>query len=200
MQNLDKLIKWVEFLNKFRNVIRVQKVYGEDRRENDVEHSYIFTMYAWYAFTIYNFPDKDKMDLGKILKYCLVHDLVEAYAGDTFAFAEQAVLDAKKQKEHEAYLKIKEEFTDFPELVELIHAYEERMDLESKFVYALDKTIDPVQFYLDGGPMWKKINVSYDNHMEQKNRKINGVQPAQEIWDKLAGEIEKQGTDKYFIN
>jgi len=47
-------------------------------------------------------------------------------------------------------IKINKEFYEFDDMNHLIQKYEKREDLESKFVYALDKIMDPIKTFIDG--------------------------------------------------
>ena len=93
--NLKNIIKFVNLLNKFRQVERVIHSNGKDRMENDVEHSYQLAMLSWYIISTNNLD----LNLDLILKYSLVHDLVEVYAGDTYVYTEDA--EHKNTKEGE---------------------------------------------------------------------------------------------------
>lgn len=196
MNNFDKLVIFLNFLYKFRQVKRVANIQEEpSRRENDVEHSYMLTMYIWYICTIY----KLDVDLSKVLKYSLVHDLVETYAGDTYAYASKSELDAKKEKEHNAFLKIKSEFADFPEMISLIQEYEDKdiNDKEARLVYSLDKTIDPLNAYIQN-TIWKEMDLPYNILLDSKRAKIGFEVPAKDIFEETIKRIEEEGILKYF--
>lgn len=194
-EDFDKMLTFLNFLNKFRNIKRIQRVTGEDRNENDAEHSYILTMYVWYCYTI----SRSNLDLNKILQYTLVHDLVETYAGDTYVWDEKAV-ETKVEREHQAFLKIKDEFAEFPEMILRIEEYENKANKEVEFVFALDKTIDAIQFFLRDGDVWKELNVPYANQDTLKVNKIKTTQPALSIHDHLHDTMKTMGLEKFFTS
>lgn len=76
MFDLQKIFSYLHFLDEFRRIKRAYNATGEDRKENDMEHSYQLAMLAWYII------DTQGLSLEKdlVLKYCMVHDLVEVYA------------------------------------------------------------------------------------------------------------------------
>lgn len=76
MFDLNKIFSYLSFLDEFRQIKRVMYATGEDRMENDMEHSYQLTMLAWYFIDAYNL----NLDLNRVMRYSLVHDLVEVYA------------------------------------------------------------------------------------------------------------------------
>lgn len=82
------------------------------------------------------------LDLGKVSQYALVHDLVEAYAGDTTIWASVEEHASKAEREEEALRLIEERFgRRFPWIDQTIKKYELFDEPESCFVYALDKII-----------------------------------------------------------
>lgn len=164
---LKKVFDFLDLLQKFRQVERV--IYAcrnSERKESDVEHSWQLTMLAWFIID----QDKLNLDLDKVIKYALVHDLVEAYAGDTWAF--KGSKDDKVAREEESLNKIKEEFSDFKELLKTIEDYNNQVDNESVFVYALDKLEPIFHNYLDGGRIWRDTGISLEHIKDYKREKI----------------------------
>ena len=175
--DLNRLLKFIKLTNDFQAVERVIRVKNSERMENDVEYCYQLALCAWYIIS----TNKFSLDLDKVIKYALLHDLVEVYAGDTYIFdTNPEVLASKHQRESDALEKLKLEFPEFPELTDVITEYEARTDEESKFVYALDKIIAPMNIYLDDGRTWKEMKVTFDQLIENKQDKV-----------KVSSEIEK---------
>ena len=73
---LDKILSFAAFLNKFREVERQMKFSHNPRAENDAEHCWQLAVLAWYIISSH----KLDLSLEKVLQYCLVHDIVEIYA------------------------------------------------------------------------------------------------------------------------
>ncbi|MBR2471889.1 MAG: HD domain-containing protein [Clostridia bacterium] len=95
----DRLKKQLEFaveIDKMKTVLRRSAIISEPRRENDAEHSWHF---ATMAMLLYEYADTDNVDLARVLRMALIHDLVEIYAGDTFAFDKQANEDKGNREE-----------------------------------------------------------------------------------------------------
>jgi len=154
---LEALQRFNDLLLQYQRIERVMRVPGTERNENDVEHSYMLTMLAWYLI------EKDKLSLNKdlVIKYALVHDLVEVYAGDTYIYDEEA-RKTKHEREGKAAQRLALEFPDFSELHTLIAEYERQDTAESRFVRALDKLHPMLCIYVDGGRFWKEKRVSLD--------------------------------------
>ena len=96
---LKKQLDFVVEIDKMKTVLRRSAIISEPRRENNAEHSWHF---ATMAMLLYEYAYTDKVDLTRVLKMALIHDLVEIYAGDTFAFDKQANLDKEDREEKAA--------------------------------------------------------------------------------------------------
>lgn len=139
MPHLDQLLDFVRFTHAAHKVERVARIPGTDRSATMVEHSYQLTLLAWFLID----SCKLTLDKDKVIRYALVHDLVETYAGDTY-FYDTAGEATKDKREKEAQDRIEREYPQFGDLHETIKEYEKHSDAESRFVYALDKLIDPL--------------------------------------------------------
>ena len=180
--DLEKLIEFTKFLNEFHRVQRAVWATGENRMENDAEHSFQLAMTAWYLITLH----KLEYDLYLVLQYALAHDLVEIYAGDTGLFSkDRAHKESKAQREHEAFLKIKQKFLEFPELTEIIQKYELKGDPESLFVYALDKILPPLNIHLDNGRAYQTQKVTLKMEIESKTDKVAVSPEIKEYYEEI---------------
>ena len=130
--------------------------------------------------------------------YALAHDLVEVYAGDTYIY-DKKQMSSKHQREKKALEKIKKRFPHFKNLIKIIEAYEKREDEESKFVYAIDKIIPPIQIYLEKGKLWHEKNVSFKELSDNKTEKIAISKEVNKYWQELFRELKK-GRKKLFPN
>ena len=188
MLDLPKILGFVRLLNAFRQVRRTIRVNSEERLENDVEHSYYLGMLAWYIATSHNLP----LDKDLVLKYALVHDIVEVYAGDTYVFTTDAKKrDSKEAREKEAILQLQKEFPEFLDLHELIAGYEKREDNESRFVYALDKIQPVLNIYLDNGRTWKEKGVTIQMLVDFNKEKVALSPEVHSCFDELIGLLKK---------
>ena len=177
----DHLLCFNDLLLEYQRIERVVPVPGTARKENDVEHSYMLTMLAWYLI------EKDKLDLdvAKALKYALVHDFVEVYAGDTYIYDEKAKA-TKKQREENAAKRLKKEHPDFHSMHEYIEAYEHQADPESRYVRALDKLIPILTIFSDErGKMWRQYKVTLAMLVEAKQSTIDKSPEVKKYFDPL---------------
>ncbi len=189
--DLERLLKFIKLTNDFQEIERVVLTRGSERYENDSEHSFQLAIVAWYIID----SEKLDLDIGKVLKYSLVHDLVEVYAGDTFAFdKDQTLHDSKKERERLAYERLKQEYAEFPDMTEMILGYESAQDEEARFVYALDKIVPMMNMYLDGGRTWQRRGVTLDDHIKNKTSKV-AAHPHIEKYFNLIIELLKKEQD-----
>lgn len=193
MKNITSLIDFIKFLNKFREIQRIVYTKDHPHPENDAEHSFQLALTAWYIID----SQKINLNLSKILKYALAHDLVEIYAGDTYFFAPKTEMETKKQREEEAAHRIKSEFSEFPELHKIIEDYENKNDPESKFIYALDKVIPIINIYLDDGAGLKERKISLEMILSSKTPKVSIDPEIKKYFDELI-EILKKEEKKLF--
>lgn len=81
-ERLDMQLKFTAEIDKMTSVLRRTVLIDKSRRENDAEHSWHI---AVMAMLFAEYFDGDP-DIGRVAQMCVIHDLVEIYAGDTFAF------------------------------------------------------------------------------------------------------------------
>ncbi len=186
---LDGIIKFAKLIHDFQNVERVIWLKGREHPENDVEHSYQLAMMGWYIISAYKLP----LDADKIIKYSLLHDLVEVYAGDTYIFDKDPTQHTSKiEREHEALERLKIEFNEFPEMALVITEYESQQDEESQFVYALDKVLGPLNIYMDNGRAWHKKGVTFQMLLDNKLPRVAKHPAVKRYFDQLVKILEKE--------
>ncbi|HSI20944.1 MAG TPA: HD domain-containing protein [Verrucomicrobiae bacterium] len=171
MPHLPHLIEFVAFTHEFQRIQRSIFAQGEERHENDAEHSFQLALTGWYLIESDNLP----LNRIRIVELALTHDLVEVYAGDSPVFQEKT--GSKDEDEKEAVQQLKKQFPGFTSLEPLLNEYKERATEESKFVYALDKLLPIINNYLDGGRSWKMDKVSIGRVIQEKTAKV-GISPA----------------------
>lgn len=164
---LSEILRFADLLNALQQVKRVPLVPGEERHENDVEHSYLLAMAVWHAIDTFKLP----LDRDKAIRYALAHDVVEVHAGDTFVFTKDVErLASKKEREADARRKLAEDFPAVPSMHEAMENYEHQTDPEAVFVRALDKVMPCINNYLQDGRGWKRENIYYSQLAELKRR------------------------------
>ena len=149
----DRLTQQLAFLNeieKLKLVYRRNQTVDQSRYENSAEHSWHV---ALMALILAEHADAPTIDLFKVLKMLLMHDLVEIYAGDTWLYDAQATL---VQAEHET-LAAKRLFELLPadqaaEFHQLWHEFVDRATPEATFAAAIDGLQPLLNHLLSGNP------------------------------------------------
>ncbi|MBF1173653.1 MAG: HD domain-containing protein, partial [[Eubacterium] sulci] len=134
----DRMREQIEFallMDKQKNIFRQNHLADNSRRENDAEHAWHMAVMA-YLFREYANED---IDISKVILMCLIHDVVEIEAGDTYAYDEEA---KKSQREREDIAK-KHIFGMLPsdqgrELEALFDEFEAQETAEARFAKAMD--------------------------------------------------------------
>lgn len=187
MKDIERLIDFVRFSHEVRNVKRAM-VFEDNYRENDMEHQYQLALVSW--FLIEN--DNLNLDKRKVIALAIIHDTLEAYAGDTIAFADKKTLVSKAEKEATAVQKLKETWPTFSSLHELIDEYEARQTPEAKFVYAMDKLLPIINNYLFDGKAWKNHKVTLEKMKSIKTGEIDANEDVNEYYEELLKILEQR--------
>lgn len=180
--DIHRLLELQKFLEQFSRIERVTHRMHKDAfvPENDTEHSYNLAMTAWFLAP--HFPHLDR-DL--LIRIALAHDLVEIHAGDTYVYADAAVIATKHAREAAALEKLREDWSDFTELTDIIAAYEKRETDEAKFVYALDKIMPIMQIYISDGYTWKQEDITPERLDSVKREKVAISADVKPYYDEL---------------
>jgi putative hydrolase of HD superfamily len=156
---LNQQISFVLEIDKLKNVLRQSYVVGTDQRENSAEHSWhVATM----AIILAEYTS-EPVDLSRVLKMLLIHDIIEIDAEDTFCYDETGNLD-KTERECQAADRL---FGLLPEdqaaeLRELWDEFEARATPESKFAATLDRVMPLLHNYYAKGKTWQEHGVTSD--------------------------------------
>lgn len=186
--DIEQLIGFVNFTHKIREVERAVLLGSLNRHENDAEHCYQLALVAWFLVETHQL----NLDKSKVVGLAMVHDVVEAYAGDMTAFAppDQRALHAEREKQ--AAETLQTEWPAFTSLHELIAEYEARQTDEALFVYALDKLLPIINNYLNDGLAWKQQGVTLEHMKAIKTGKIDKSDLVKEYYVLLLDLLEQK--------
>lgn len=184
--NSEKLKKQIEFIiviDEMKNVLRRNLLVDGSRRENDAEHSWHLAVMAM----ILEEYSADKVDISKVLRIALVHDLVEVYAGDTFAYdvkGNEDKLDREIMAAEKLFGMLKDGQGD--EIRALWDEFEAKETPESKYANAIDRLQPLILNYLTNGHTWKLGDV----HAPQIYKRMDIIRTATpELWHIVEGII-----------
>ena len=98
-ERFEQQLRFLVEIDKMKTILRQTVLVDKSRQENDAEHSWHF---AVMAMILYEYADASRVDLSRVIKMALVHDLIEVYAGDTFAYDEAGLADKTEREEKAA--------------------------------------------------------------------------------------------------
>ena len=175
----DQLLQQIEFIkeiDKLKYIIRKTRLFNSDRHENDAEHSWHLALMAIILSEHANAP----IDVLKVVKMLLIHDLVEIDAGDTFIYDTQKshdnTLEERKAARRIFGLLPGEQASD---LLMIWEEFEVQQTDEAKFARAMDRLEPLLQNASNKGGTWAEFGVDFDK-VYQKKQVIN--QGSSRIW------------------
>ena len=153
MERLEQIAKFCELIDKEKFVQRRTYLTDGERFENDAEHAWHMAVMALLLSDYSN----EKVDVLKVVSILLVHDLVEVYAGDTFAYDEEGK-KSQHQRELEAADKL---FSQLPvdlckKIRDLWDEFEQWETPEAKFAHTLDNFQPLMLQHASKGRAWKE--------------------------------------------
>ena len=185
-ERLTRQIEFIVEIDKLKHVLRrtLTGPAGQRRLENSAEHSWHF---ALAAMLLADHAD-EPIDLPRVLKMALVHDIVEIDAGDTYCYDAQAALD-KDAREQAAAERI---FALLPpdqatELRELWDEFEARRTPESRFANAIDRLQPVLLNYYSQGEAWRANRVDRGRVIERNQPIAAG---SQQLWEYIRSLID----------
>ena len=168
----DRLKRQLDFsleIDKEKNIFRQTHLSGKGRNENDAEHAWHMAIMA-YLFREYA---NEPVDITRVMLMCLIHDIVEIDAGDTYAYDEEGIA-TQKQREDAAKERI---FSILPddqrsELIDLFDEFEACETPEAKFAHAMDNLQPLMLNNSNHGGDWRehKVRSGQIYHRQEKTR------------------------------
>lgn len=192
----DKLKQQLDFIleiDKEKNILRQTHLSGHGRRENDAEHAWHMAIMAYLLKEYSNEP----VDIAKVMIMCLIHDIVEIDAGDTYAYDTEG-LKTQKAREDAAKERIFSLLPDAQkeELTALFDEFEESKTAESRFAHAMDNLQPLLLNNSNGGADWRKHEVYASQVYGRQQKTRYGSEQLYEITDQILKENIKKGNIK----
>lgn len=190
---LHKQIDFIREIDKVKDIIRKSKRFESELYENDAEHSWHICM---MALVLYEYSNRDDIDMLKVLKMLLVHDLCEIHAGDYIFYTEKQ--EEKEQKEKEGAEKIFGLLPDdqAKEFYSLWEEFEARVTPEAKYARVLDRLEPIMQNYYNDGKDWIKHKITSEMILEMNSIIKDGSEELWEYTKSLVKEIVEKGIIK----
>lgn len=184
-QQLLDQIAFIKEIDKVKYIQRKTKLFNSDRCENDAEHSWHLALMAIVLAEHSNEP----IDVLKVVKMVLIHDIVEIDSGDVFMY------DTVKNHDNtdEERLAANRIFGLLPEkqaeeLIAIWEEFEAGETNEAKFARSMDRLEPLLQNTSNNGGTWKEFGVKYDKVYAKKSVIKNG---SESLWNYAEGLINE---------
>lgn len=192
-ERLKQQLEFVLEIDKEKNIFRQTHLSGHGRNENDAEHAWHMAIMAYLLKEYSNEP----VDIGKVMLMCLIHDIVEIDAGDTYAYDAEN-LKTQKAREDAAKERI---FSILPEeqkdeLIKLFDEFEEFKTAESKFAHAMDNLQPLILNNSNGGGDWREHGVTAEQVYGRQSKTKLGSERLYEVIDRIIKENIVKGNIK----
>lgn len=177
-------------IDKEKNVFRQTHLSGHGRNENDAEHAWHMAIMAYILREYANEP----VDIARVMLMCLIHDIVEIDAGDTYAY-DEASIATQKEREEQAKQRI---FSLLPpdqqeELTALFDEFEDYQTPESRFAHALDNLQPLILNHSNGGSDWTEHGVTSEQIYGRQNKTRLGSEELFRVTDEILREHIARG-------
>ncbi len=183
----DRLSRQLEFIleiDKLKSVYRRTYLLDTSRKENSAEHCWHLAMMALLLAEHSNEP----VDIYKVLRMVLIHDIVEIDAGDVYVYDEVGA-QGKEERETAAARRI---FGLLPpdqerEFRQLWEEFEAANTPEAQFASSLDRMMPMLHNYHTRGKSWKEHGITSDR-VTRRNCRISAG--SEKLWDHARWLIE----------
>jgi putative hydrolase of HD superfamily len=184
MDRLDRQIAFLLEADKLKTVFRRNLIADGTRTENDAEHSWTFALAALLLAETAAEP----VDVLKVLRIALIHDIVEVDAGDTFIYDEAAKVGQAEREERAAQRLFGLLPDDQAEqMLALWREFEDGQTPEARFARSIDRLSAVILNHASKGRSWRQHGVSKARVLEINSRIEKG---APRLWQYVRDLIE----------
>ena len=189
-ERLKQQLSFALEIDKEKNIFRQTHLSGHGRNENDAEHAWHMAIMAYLLREYAN----EKVNIEKVMLMCLIHDIVEIDAGDTYAYDAEG-LKTQKAREEAAKERI---FSLLPEdqkaeLTALFDEFEEYQTPEAKYAHSLDNLQPLLLNNSNNGGDWKEHGVSAATVYTRQSKTKLGSEKLFEVTDQIIQENIQKG-------
>ena len=189
-ERLQKQLDFVLEIDKEKNIFRQTHLSGHGRRENDAEHAWHMAVMAYLLREYANEP----VDIGRVMLMCLIHDIVEIEAGDTYAYDAES-LKTQKAREDAAKEKI---YSILPEdqkreFIALFDEFEDNETPEARYAHAMDNLQPLLLNHSNDGGDWIGHQVTAEQVYGRQRKTRLGSETLFQVSDAIIRENMKKG-------
>lgn len=192
-ERLKQQLNFILEIDKEKNIFRQTHLSGHGRNENDAEHAWHMAIMAYLLREYSN----EEIDIAKVMLMCLIHDIVEIEAGDTYAYDTEN-LKTQKERENAAKEKL---YALLPqdqqqELTALFDEFEAYQTAEARFAHAMDNLQPLLLNNSNDGGDWKEHQVTSRQVYERQAKTRLGSETLFEVTDQIIRTHVRKGNLK----
>ncbi len=189
-ERLSKQIAFMLELDKMKNLYRQTYVLHEDRKENDAEHSWHIAILAFMLAEYSNQP----VDVFKVMKMVLLHDVVEIDAGDTYCYDAEGY-KSKAEREEKAAQRIFGLLPDDQkdEYYSLWREFEDSETADARFAAVLDRIQPLLLNYTRNGISWKEHDIKMEQVLDRNKEYFKDSEELGELIQFIINDAHEKG-------
>ncbi len=189
-ERLQKQLDFALEIDKEKNVFRQTHLSQNGRNENDAEHAWHMAIMAYLLREYAN----EEIDIAKVMLMCLIHDIVEIDAGDTYAYDTEG-LKTQKAREDAAKERI---YSLLPEdqkeeMIALFDEFEKYQTPESKFAHVMDNLQPLILNNSNDGGDWKEHEITLEAVYGRQNKTRLGSEKLFEVTNQIIQDNIRKG-------
>ena len=189
-ERLQRQLRFILELDKEKNIFRQTHLSEHGRNENDAEHAWHMAIMAFLLQEYANEP----VDVAKVMLMCLIHDVVEIDAGDTYAYDTEG-LKTQKAREDAASERLYGLLPDDQKAVlqALFREFEDNKTPEANFAHAMDNLQPLLLNDSNDGGDWKSHDVTAKQVYGRQSKTLKGSERLYEVTDAILQKHIKKG-------
>lgn len=192
-ERINKQLAFSLEIDKLKNIFRQTHLSGNGRNENDAEHSWHMAVMAYLLKEYAN----EEVDIAKVMLMCLIHDIVEIDAGDTYAYDVES-LKTQKARENAAKERI---FSMLPEeqareFIQMFDEFEANETPEAKFAHVMDNIQPLILNDSNNGGDWREHHVTVEQIYGRQRKTKLGSKRLFDVTDEIIKENIRKGNLK----
>ncbi len=188
----DQQIRFILEIDKLKSVIRQSYLLDGSRQENSAEHSWHVVL---MGLLLAEFAEQP-VDLLRMMKMLLIHDIIEIDAGDTYCYDEAGVTDQSSREEAAAErlfdLLPEDQMEEFRELWA---EFEERSTAEAKFAATIDRLMPLLHNFHTEGRSWREHGIRVNQVRGRNDVMKEGALP---LWE-FATSLIDDAVDREYL-
>lgn len=189
-ETLKQQIAFIKEIDKVKYIQRRTKLFNSDRNENDAEHSWHLALMA----IVLNQHANENIDLLKVVKMVLIHDIVEIDAGDTFIYdtrKSHSNTDAERLAANRIFGLLPAD--QAAEFISIWEEFEAGETAEAKYARSMDRLEPLLQNTSNNGGTWAEYDVKYRSVYEKKKIIKEGSEAVWKYAEELIDQSVKTG-------